>query len=246
MEDKTYIAVNPVSPSHPIAKLTWEDGDATKEMMVNSEGITIGRSAENNLVVQDLEASRFHSKILPENENLIVVDLDSTNGTFLNEDRVSGNREVHDGDRIRIGQIEFVVSLLPSESLEESLIEESLQGKEIPFDRTFVVLPESQLPRLVVTVGMGKGTEFSLTKDRMSIGRASSNKKWDIDLVDKAVSRPHAELVKKNEQWTLVDLNSANGTKINGARVSEPHVLQDGDVVTFGETTLIARLNPGD
>ena len=245
MEDKTYIAINAVSSSHPIAKLTWEDGDAKKEIMVNSEGVTIGRSAENNLVVQDLEASRFHSKILPETENLIVVDLDSTNGTFLNDDRVSGNREVHDGDRIRIGQIEFVVSLLPTESLEESIVEESLKGKEMPFDKTIVVLPESHLPRLVVTIGMGKGTEFSLTKERMSIGRASSNKKWDIDLVDKAVSRPHAELEKKNNQWVVTDLNSANGTKVNGARVKEPHILQDGDVVTFGETTLIAHLNPG-
>lgn len=241
MEDKTYVALDSGFQARSLAKLTWEDEGAKIERIISGQGLTIGRSAENDLVIGDLEASRFHSKILPESGNLIVVDLDSTNGTFLNEDKVKGNRELHDGDRIKIGQLEFLVTIFSSESAEEVS-----EKEELPFEKTLLVLQESNLPRLVVSVGMGKGTEFSLNKDRLSIGRASSSKKWDIDLIDKAVSRPHAELAKIENTWVLTDLNSANGTTVNGARLTDPHELQDGDVVTFGETTLIVHLSPGE
>lgn len=240
MEDKTHIAFDNAHQPHPIARLTWDSAGTKMEKTIGGGGLTFGRSAENDLVVQDIEASRFHCKILPENERLIVVDLESTNGTFLNGKRVSGSSELHDGDAIRIGQLEFFVELLsPTPSVESPTI------AEIPLDKTFLVLPEANLPRLVLISGIGRGTEFPLTKERMLIGRASSNKKWDIDLVDKAVSRPHAELVRKDNEWVLTDLNSANGTTINGARVTEPHVMKDGDAVSFGETTLIFRLAPG-
>lgn len=240
MEDLTQNASNFPSNVRPIAKLVWRDEDIERERFISSEGLTIGRSTENDLMISDLEASRFHSKILPENERLIVVDLDSTNGTFLNEDRVIGNRELNDGDRIRIGQLEFQITILSTETEEEPA------KVELPFDETLVVLPDTSAPRFVVSVGMGKGTEFVLNKDHMSIGRATSSKKWDIDLVDKAVSRPHAELDKNDDEWVLTDLNSANGTTVNGNRLIGSCVLHDGDVVTFGETTLIVRFVPGE
>lgn len=58
-----------------------------------------------------------------------------------------------------------------------------------------------------------------------------------ITLNDGNVSRSHAEIRPSSSGFTLLDLGSTNGTKVNGLRVSERE-LQDGDAITFGETTL--------
>lgn len=47
--------------------------------------------------------------------------------------------------------------------------------------------------------------------------------------------------MREGENFILVDLDSANGTLLNGEILSEPHFLKDGDAVTFGETVLIFR-----
>lgn len=86
------------------------------------------------------------------------------------------------------------------------------------------------------------GSAFPLTSERSVIGRNSSTKNIvnDIDLTKydtkKIISRRHAMIQRKNDQFLLYDLNSRNGTFVNGKRISpqEPHVLKPGDVVEFG------------
>jgi len=48
------------------------------------------------------------------------------------------------------------------------------------------------------------------------------------------VSRYHAELRRQDEEWLLVDLESTNGTRLNGWRIDGPVVVRPGDQVTFG------------
>jgi len=76
---------------------------------------------------------------------------------------------------------------------------------------------------------------YVLDGPRASIGRA---KETDCVLRDPNVSRRHAEL-RRNESgdWEVVDLNSTNGIKVNGRRVSSSR-LRPGDEVTIGTTTL--------
>jgi pSer/pThr/pTyr-binding forkhead associated (FHA) protein len=66
-----------------------------------------------------------------------------------------------------------------------------------------------------------------------TIGRDPTN---DVILhEDKMVSRSHAEIVLRNEQWYLVDLGSRNGTLVNG-RAAQQHPLRDGDVIGIGSS----------
>lgn len=86
------------------------------------------------------------------------------------------------------------------------------------------------------------GASFPLASDKSVIGRNSSTKNIvnDIDLTKydtkKIISRRHAMIQRKNNQFLLYDLNSRNGTFVNGKRISaqEPYVLKPGDVVEFG------------
>jgi pSer/pThr/pTyr-binding forkhead associated (FHA) protein len=222
-----------------IARLVWKVGDDEKDQVVPPNGITIGRSVQNNLVIQDTAASRFNSKILPDSGAFRLVDLESTNGTFLNGNRISESVVLNDGDEIQIGEHLFRVEISIPEPAAETIHEAIV---ELPLGETFVVPVETDSPWLMISSGVGKGTIFTLSKKQFQIGRASRDKQWDIDLVDKAVSRPHAEIIQEADQWVLKDLGSANGTSVNGKTLIEPHILENGDVLNIGETVMVFRL----
>ncbi|MEO2002092.1 MAG: FHA domain-containing protein, partial [Pirellulales bacterium] len=65
-------------------------------------GIGIGREKGNEITVEDHEASRRHAEIRKHDDTYFLADLDSSNGTFLNNCRIS-EAELKSGDRIQIG-----------------------------------------------------------------------------------------------------------------------------------------------
>lgn len=81
--------------------------DAGKRIEIKDFPISIGRDPQNDVVVPDAEASRFHIKIKRRGRLFILEDLDSRNGTFLNGDRVI-NTTISSGDKILLGSTELV------------------------------------------------------------------------------------------------------------------------------------------
>lgn len=75
------------------------------------EGITsIGRSAENDIVIEDESISKAHSKIkyFDDQDVYKIYDLVSTNGTFVNDTIVEGPVEIKDNDVVTIGEVKFI------------------------------------------------------------------------------------------------------------------------------------------
>ena len=73
-----------------------------------SEGATLGRG-DVEIVLEDPFASSQHARITPQGATLVLEDLGSTNGTYLNEELVTGPQPLHAGDRVRIGDSRFVL-----------------------------------------------------------------------------------------------------------------------------------------
>ncbi len=71
-----------------------------------SEPVTLGRG-DVEIRLEDPFASSAHARISREGHVVVVEDLGSTNGTYLNDSPLSGPQPLHDGDRIRIGDSEF-------------------------------------------------------------------------------------------------------------------------------------------
>lgn len=88
---------------------------------------------------------------------------------------------------------------------------------------------------LFVLQGPDKGRQLRTDDDVVLIGRGSSQ----VPLTDQTVSRRHAELRSSDNGWSLVDLNSANGTYINGVRLTKPVRLKHGDQIRVGSTLLV-------
>jgi hypothetical protein len=70
-------------------------------------GLSIGRSADADVRIDDRYASGIHARINPKAGRYYVEDMDSTNGTLLNDASLHGEEELRTGDRVRIGDTEF-------------------------------------------------------------------------------------------------------------------------------------------
>jgi hypothetical protein len=84
------------------------------------------------------------------------------------------------------------------------------------------------MPMLFVKEGQLAGQEWTLDQEVLTIGRGSD---CDIVLPERAVSRHHVRIERRNQGYLLIDLGSKNGTHVNGQEVKEPYLLQDGDEV---------------
>ncbi|RME87555.1 MAG: FHA domain-containing protein, partial [Anaerolineae bacterium] len=86
--------------------------------------------------------------------------------------------------------------------------------------------------QLVMRSGPTPGTVYPLEGGQILIGRDAKN---TITIADAEVSRRHARLTFQGGKYVLEDLGSTNGTFVNGQRLTGPHVLRAGDVVSLGE-----------
>ncbi len=88
--------------------------------------------------------------------------------------------------------------------------------------------------QLSIIDGDDKGTKYTLSKNVTQLGKKEGN---DIPITDKTVSRNHAEIEYKADSFLLRDLESTNGTYVNGTRVKEAYLVP-GDRIKIGRTVL--------
>lgn len=88
--------------------------------------------------------------------------------------------------------------------------------------------------RLVICNGGFEGMEYELSSEETLIGR---NPTTDVTLLDENISREHAIILfdGDTDSYTIEDLQSTNGTKVNGKGVRS-HDLQHGDEIQIGHT----------
>ena len=72
-----------------------------------SDGALLGRGDEADIVLEDSFASTRHARLAPHGDVIVLEDLGSTNGTYLNDEPLRGPQPLHPGDRIRIGDSDF-------------------------------------------------------------------------------------------------------------------------------------------
>jgi predicted component of type VI protein secretion system len=97
------------------------------------------------------------------------------------------------------------------------------------------------MPKLIVSLPDGSSVTHELSENQISVGRISDNM---IQIEDASVSSHHAEFNISGDQYTLKDLDSTNGTQVNGKPFSEG-AIRDGYSIRFGTIeTRYASDNP--
>lgn len=190
----------------------WNGGEL---LLSETQTAVVGRSDSVDITIKHPKMSRHHLLLYSEGGKWKAKDLDTPNGTYRSEKRVT-EVELRDADSLFLGSTigpELKVGLLST-------------GRPAGVKRT-----EQRVSR----------TENELKKrnnlsSRFRIGRDEAN---DLVLDDFEVSRFHSEVTTKDGQnHEIVDLGSANGTFVNGSRIKR-HKLAIGDLVSVGVATFV-------
>jgi serine phosphatase RsbU (regulator of sigma subunit)/pSer/pThr/pTyr-binding forkhead associated (FHA) protein len=88
---------------------------------------------------------------------------------------------------------------------------------------------------LHVTPAQGEPFSHDVVENELVIGRSMSS---DLSVPDRYLSRQHARLYRSDDQWLIEDLDSRNGTYVNGLRITEPTRVKVGDMVTMSASTI--------
>jgi pSer/pThr/pTyr-binding forkhead associated (FHA) protein len=219
-----------------MAKIQIKFKDAViKEMKLTQDILTIGRKEENDLVIDNQAISGSHARIIKEDDNFIIEDLNSLNGTFVDGKKVS-KYILNNGDVILIGNhtLEFISEKPGDEQVKKPV---GLRGRSM--DETVVMSPAEQKKVLVSTEklevlggflvieGAAEENDY-LLKDRITtIGKDDGAQ---IHL--KGFFAPKvAALVNRRKEGYFINPSGGKDLKVNGKRVEQRCDLKDGDIV---------------
>ena len=185
--------------------LVFIDGElGGEEIALNKPRIVIGRDSECEIAINSSSISKRHAEIIVKDGAYTIQDLESTNGTLVNEKKIESVILQH-GDKIQVGKQKFIYRSSDQASPKE------LQEEK------FVLIPLSN-----------KGFEKSIPIDKkLTIGRSPEN---DIVLKAQHVSGQHAVIHNRKGIYILEDCKSLMGTFINREKITEKE-LQHGDEI---------------
>jgi pSer/pThr/pTyr-binding forkhead associated (FHA) protein len=84
------------------------DNEVLKTFQIEKSKVTIGRNADNDIQIDNLAVSAYHARIMEHRGHILIEDLTSTNGTFVNEKRIAKGA-LKDNDAVTIGKHTLVV-----------------------------------------------------------------------------------------------------------------------------------------
>ncbi len=133
-----------------------------RKVQLHHETTIVGRRRDCNLCIPSSEVSRRHCLLQFQDGCLTVEDLNSVNGTFLNEARIAGKSVVYPGDRLFIGPVHFTVQYELSESARERLRASS--GEE-PLDAVPVMEEEPSTVKIDPDAPIPMDTDFEVVEN---------------------------------------------------------------------------------
>jgi ABC-type multidrug transport system ATPase subunit/pSer/pThr/pTyr-binding forkhead associated (FHA) protein len=188
-----------------LAKFAFTQGQVSE--------IVIGRDSKAQIRIEKPEISGLHLQLIFDGVScLYAVDLGSTNGTFVNGSRISPG-------------VQILVS--PQDVLTIAAV----NGTKLVFNPDFYT---SANGRSSENANHSKLTldELFKTKNTLTIGRNPDN---DLVLSHASISRNHAKIERKGEgKFVIIDLDSMNGTFVNGHQISGSTTLNPTDTIFIG------------
>jgi pSer/pThr/pTyr-binding forkhead associated (FHA) protein len=214
------------------------EGGPEQEYELGKARVTIGRGTTNDIPISDGRVSRSHARLECALGSCTLVDLGSSNGSYVNGQRIERSL-LQPGDLVSLGGSQFRFERSPATELvgmtvidREADLDKAMDQEVLPY-----AINETSQPRLVVLTPQ-RTWEVPLDDlDSLSIGRIDSNQ---LVLEHTKVSRQHAEVQRKGSLFILRDLGSTNGTWHGEARVDQL-ILEDGDEFKIGEATLVFK-----
>jgi len=214
-----------------------------KEYPFAKDSITMGRQDDNTIVIDNLAVSGYHAKIDKLGGEYILTDMQSTNGTFVNDQKVVSHKLSH-GDNIVIGKhvILFVAT-------EKEKLEGEGKDKKLPLDKTMLLDTQKQrellakqkvapstakIPEKVGVISFiddsGLG-EIELSKKLTKIGKAETS---EIRLSGLLMGATAATISRRPSGYAISFAGGMTKLKVNGSVIKDSVPLNDFDTIELG------------
>lgn len=218
-----------VTANHTLAFRSGARQGETVEVM--SPKVTLGRSPDNDIVIDEPSVSRNHAVLTTTNGHYVIEDLGSMNGTKVDGTSVS-KQPVASGTPVLLGDVEIVVGQIGEQDHQSDNTQISHQ-KESP-DQTVVRKPVPNTGWLAVNNSDGAADVYRLKPGANVIGRDAE---CDLPLNDPYISRKHAIVSFRNGKASVSDLGSRGGIKVNEQAIAGTAVTT-GFEIAVGETVI--------
>lgn len=213
--------------------LTIEDGEGqvAEHFSFDHGSYVIGRQDDCDIVLPSSSVSREHAELYVDEGRCYIRDLQSANGVTVDGQRVLNERHLGTASQIRLGDFTLYLEYQEPDRMSDQDVRSTLFISDGTDDEFKLVRINDEFA----------GEEFILSEVENSIGRTDDN---FILLSDESISRQHATIERRGDQFILEDLNSSNGTRVNGTDVTGHRVLESGDVLELGNVEFVFA--PGD
>jgi hypothetical protein len=227
------------------------EGATLKEIPLGTRPVTIGRAPDNDIPIDNLAVSNYHARVYVEAGSLVVEDLNSLNGCFLNDIRVERSL-LKDGDAILIGKHEILVdqahdAVLPADGsrkapaprVNETMILDTQERRKLleaavaAGERSQLSPERMRVPTLTVTRGRTDQKEYRISGKLTVIGNSIMA---TVRLRGWFTPEVAAQINKHEDGYYLG--RGDRVPKINGVGIHGLTKLNDGDVIEVGRVRL--------
>ena len=232
------------------ARLTIKAGPGSgKVVELAQQEVVIGRAAPASLVIPMPDISRRHARVIFQGGNYVLEDLGSSNGTFINGQRLQQPQVLADGVEIQLGAEVFLVFSQQPSGFHAAARPSSSTGmrpfQSGPTDGTMmesgltagsIQASISNVPSSLQVTIAGQTTQtYTLTKDHITLGRADDN---DIVVATPIMSRHHATLEKTSQGYEIrIVPGVINTLTCQGRPVTDRQLLTHADVLRIDSET---------
>ena len=237
-----------------------DEGKTTIVPLVRDE-ITIGRKEGNTIRLTERNVSRQHARLVRVNGSFFLENMQCRFGTRVNGSVVEGRTSVMPGDVIMIGDYRLALHAEAKKGAASRPTKHELPAPQPPSEPSIAVgqaedgstsminleeledvldddeardVPRAERGTLVVMSSNVPKREYPLPRSPMVIGRTEDN---DIQLDHRSISRHHAKITWNQGSYTVLDMESANGVKVNGDFYKRSD-LHPGDELELGHVKL--------
>ena len=211
-----------------------------KDYPFTKENMTIGRADENDIVIDNLAVSGYHARIDKAGDTYILTDLQSTNGTFVNDKKIVSYRLRHK-DKVSIGKHLLFFALSKSEQakasegeLDETMVLDTARQKELLAKQAkkkgIDVTGAKQKLGVVSFIDGSDQGEIQLSKKLTKIGKAETA---EIRLGGLFMATTAATISRRPNGYAIT---ATGGTKVkvNNQVIQEGQILNDFDTIEIG------------
>jgi len=210
-----------------------------ERVVTEKKRISIGRTHENDIVLENRGVSRKHALIEFNNNAALIMDNESLNGTFVNNRKIS-EEPLREDDIITIGKYSLVFHDDSTGERDEMagvdgtvVLKTKKQRELIENDRIERQMVSEHGGSVLTGEENAEFSEYHLDREVTTIGKA---KFVHIKAKGFLISGIQAKIVRKDNEVTLINLGRRGKTAVNGEPIDQ-HRLKNGDFVTIGKTT---------